>query len=76
MGRRGRGPDKGRPEGTAGEGRVGGGGYKPHAPKRRAVSCGHTHSPPPYTPPLMAAVGTTPRLKATGRNDFSGRDYG
>lgn len=48
-----------------GEGRAGGGGYKSHALKRRALSIGRTHSPPPYTPPLMAAIDATPTLKAT-----------
>ena len=57
-----------------GEGRAGGGGYKPHALKRRALSIGGAHSPPPYTPPLMAAIDATPTLKATRRSDCNGRD--
>lgn len=76
MGRGGWGPEQGRPEGAAGEGRAGGGGYKPHTLKRRALSSGRTHSPPPYTPPLMAALRATPTLKATGRSDCDGRDCG
>ena len=58
------------------EGRAGGGGYKTHTLKRRALSSGRTHSPPPYTPPLMAAVHATPTLKATGRSDCDGRECG
>lgn len=73
-GRGGRGPERGKPEGNAGEGRAGSGGYKPHTPKTRALSSGRTHSPPPYTPPLMAAAGATPTLRANWRSDRSGRD--
>lgn len=73
-GRGGRGPERGKPEGNAEEGRAGSGGYKPHTPKTRALSSGRTHSPPPYTPPLMAAAGATPTLRANWRSDCSGRD--
>lgn len=76
MGRGGWGPKRGRPEGAAAEGRAGGGGYKPHTLKRRALSSGRTHSPPPYTPPLMAAVRATSTLKATERSDCDDRECG
>lgn len=71
-------PETRRPEGAAGEGprRAGGGGYLPHAPKRRAERSGRAHSPPPYTPPLMAAVGAAPPRKAPGRRDCAGGDRG
>lgn len=71
-----RGGDRKGPPRRGGARRAAGGGYRPRTPRRRALSSRRTHSPPPYTPPLMAAVGAIPTTKAPGRRDCDGRDCG
>lgn len=79
MGRGGGRAERGRPEGTAVQGRDEEGCGRrlqtPHAATARAFAR-RTHSPPPYTPPLMAAVGAIPTMKATGRRDCDSCDWG
>lgn len=74
IGRGGRGP-QGETGRAAGKGRAGGGGYKPHKLKRRALPTDRTHLP--RIPRRSWLLSTRLLLvKATWRNDCNGCDCG